>query len=49
MLELMLLGDSNGRPVAVPVPLILALVERVQRMAPIVKTQGPQVGERGGG
>lgn len=44
MLELMLTGDSNGRPVAVPVSLILALVERVQRMASSgVKGQGPQV------
>lgn len=43
VLEMMLMGDSNGRAVAVPVPLILALVERVQRMAPIVKGPGPQV------
>lgn len=39
----MLVGDSNGRAVAVPVPLILALVERVQRMVPVVKGPGPQV------
>ncbi|CAM9997431.1 unnamed protein product, partial [Ectocarpus sp. 8 AP-2014] len=44
VLELMLTGDSNGRPVAVPVGLILALVERVQRMvSSVVKGQGPQV------
>ncbi|CAM9933654.1 unnamed protein product, partial [Scytosiphon promiscuus] len=43
VLELMLVGDSNGRPVAVPVLLILALVERVQRMASsVVKGHGPQ-------
>lgn len=49
----MLIGDSNGRPVAVPVVLILALVERVQRMgSSVLKTNGPQVSERkewGGG
>ena len=43
MLELMLSGDSDGRVVAVPVPLILALVERVQRMNPNLKGKGPQV------
>ncbi|CAN0526673.1 unnamed protein product, partial [Ectocarpus sp. 12 AP-2014] len=44
VLEMMLTGDSNGRPVAVPVGLILALVERVQRMvSSVVKGQGPQV------
>lgn len=48
----MVVGDSNGRPVAVPVVLILALVERVQRMASsssssAVKGHGPQVGKRG--
>ncbi|CAM9510588.1 unnamed protein product [Pylaiella littoralis] len=43
VLELMLVGDSNGRPVAVPVVLILALVERVQRMgSSVLKTNGPQ-------
>lgn len=46
VLELMLVGDSNGRPVAVPVLLIIALVERVQRMASsVVKGHGPQVGK----
>lgn len=52
VLELMVVGDSNGRPVAVPVVLILALVERVQRMASsssssAVKGHGPQVSKRG--
>lgn len=50
MLELMLVGDSNGRAVAVPVVLVLALVERVQRMgSSVVKNNSPQVGEREGG
>eukprot|EP00904_Undaria_pinnatifida_P010339 jgi/Undpi1/6435/HiC_scaffold_20.g08916.m1 len=43
VLELMLAGDSNGRPVAVPVVLIIALVERVQRMASVSRGQGPQI------
>lgn len=39
----MLSGDSYGRAVAVPVPLILSLVERVQRMTPTANRKGPQV------
>lgn len=45
VLEMMLTGDSNSKAVAVPVTLILALIERVQRMPSTLLVEGPQVND----